>query len=122
MKALVLFFVSAFCFSAPCLAQDNPECAGKTFTFFTTFDGFYIENCKESEFGKYDFWFDGSSRRVEKLGKYREVLFRKKANSTRKISGLQIIQNHVNAIRAVNGEVMKGSDDGIYKTTYQGNE
>jgi len=120
MKTLLLSaFVVAFFYAH---SQDNPECSGKTFTFFTTFDGFYIERCVESEFATYDFWFDGSSRVIKRQGKYREVWFRKKAGSTRKISGLQIIQNHVNAIQAVKGEVMKGSDDGIYKTTYQGNE
>lgn len=121
MKIQVAVFV-LICNSIGGFAQDNPECLNKTFTFFTTFDGFYIESCKESEFGTYDFWLDGSSRKVEKKGKYREIWFRKKPGNQRKVSGLQIIQNHVNAIQAVKGEVVKGSDDGIYKTTYQGNE
>lgn len=118
---LLLMIVSAFPRHVSA-QQDNPDCLKKVFSFFTTFDGFYIDNCTESEFGSFKFEFDGAARIVERKGKYREVWFRKKAGSTRKVSGLQIIQNHVNAIQAVKGEVMKGSNNGIYKTTYQGNE
>lgn len=121
MKKL-LYGLLAFLCTGPALAQDNPECTNATLRFFTTFDGFYIESCKESEFGAYKFEFDGAARIVERKGKYREVWFRKKTGSTRKVSGLQIIQNHVNAVKAVKGEVMSGSNDGIYKTIYQGNE
>lgn len=120
--ALLLLIASTVFTHEISAQQDNPECSGKVPSFFTTFDGFYIESCKESEFGSYSFEFDGAARIVERKGKYREVWFRKKPGNTRKVSGLQIIQNHVNAIKAVNGEVMKGSNDGIYKTTYQGNE
>jgi OmpA-OmpF porin, OOP family len=123
MKIPFLTAVLLFCVSLYCRAQqDNPECTNKTFTFFTTFDGFYIERCEESEFGSYKFELDGASNIVEKKGKLRKVWFRKKKDSQRVVSGLQIIQNHVNAIKAVGGEVVKGSKDGIYKTMYQGNE
>src|SRR6185436_7095031 len=119
---LLLFMIAVAFPRMGSAQQDNPECLNKVFSFFTTFDGFYIESCKESEFASYNFELDGAARIVEKKGKYREVWFRKKPGSTRKVSGLQIIQNHVNAIKTVNGEVVKGSNDGIYKTTYQGNE
>lgn len=122
-KIAPYLLMAASAFSYPALAQqDNADCVNKVFSFFTTFDGFYISECKESEFGSYTFEFDGAARVVERKGKYREVWFRKKAGSIRKISGQQIIQNHVNAVKAVKGEVMKGSNDGIYKTIYQGNE
>jgi outer membrane protein OmpA-like peptidoglycan-associated protein len=123
MKTPLLTGLLVLCFSLCCRAQqDNPECTAKTFTFFTTFDGYYIERCEESEFGSYKFELDGSARIVEKKGKYRVIWFKKKKDSQRVVSGLQIIQNHVNAIKAVGGEVVKGSEDGIYKTMYQGNE
>jgi OmpA-OmpF porin, OOP family len=121
MKNLILLLLISFC-SQTVISQDNPECVGKTFTFFTTFDGFYIERCKESEFASYKFELDGASRIVEKQGKFRQTFFRKKANDSRKVSGLQIIQNHVTAIKAIGGEIVKGSKDGTYKTTFQGNE
>ncbi len=121
MKKLLSCLLALLC-SGLAFAQDNPECTKSTFSFFTTFDGFFIESCKESEFGAYKFEFDGAARIIERKGKYREVWFRKKPGSTRKVSGLQIIQNHVNAVKAVKGEVMSGSNEGIYKTLYQGNE
>lgn len=123
MKTPLLTVLLVFSFSLCCRAQqDNPECTTKTFSFFTTFDGFYIERCEEAEFGSYKFELDGAARILEKKGKYRVTWFRKKKDSQRLVSGLQIIQNHVNAIKAVGGEVVKGSNDGIYKTMYQGNE
>ncbi len=120
LKALPAFLLLLICPALP--AQDNPECIGKTLGFFTTFDGFIIERCTEAEFGSYKFYLDGQSRFEEKKGKYREVWFTRKPGISREVSGMQIIQNHVNAIKAVKGEVLKGSDDGIYRTYYNGNE
>jgi OmpA-OmpF porin, OOP family len=118
--SLLLLLALSFCqaFSQ----TDKPDCTDKTVAFFTTFEGFYIERCKESEFGSYKFELDGASRIVEKQGKFRQIYFRKKTDNQRKVSGLQIIQNHVNAIKSVNGQVVTGSKDRIYKTTHQGNE
>jgi OmpA-OmpF porin, OOP family len=122
MKTSIIYLI-AICFGLDTWAQsDNPQCTGKTFSFFITFDGFYIERCDESEFSSYKFELDGASRIVEKKGKLRQVWFRKKKDAQRVVSGLQIIQNHVNAIKAVGGSVVEGSKDGIYKTIFQGNE
>jgi outer membrane protein OmpA-like peptidoglycan-associated protein len=118
--SLVLGLALSFCQAFG--QADKPECIHKTVAFFTTFDGFYIERCKESEFGSYRFELDGASRIVEKQGKFRQIFFRKKSDNQRKVSGLQIIQNHVNAIKSVKGEVVSGSKDRIYRTTYQGND
>lgn len=101
---------------------DNPECLEKTFKFFTTFDGFFIDYCKYDEFGSYEFTVDRGARSVKKEGVYREVWFRKKEDNKRVVSGLQILQNHINAIKAVGGEVVKESDGSIFKTTYNGKE
>ena len=122
MKKLIPLFALVALVTGAFAQQNNQECTNKTFSFFTIFNGFEIERCEESEFASYDFWFDGSSRKIEKQGKFRKVSFRKKDTETRKVSGLQIVQNHVNAIKAIGGEVLKGSRDAIYKTTYRGNE
>ena len=53
---------------------------------------------------------------------YREVWFHKKDDNSRVVSGLQILQNHVNALKAVGGEVVKESDGSVFKTTYNGKE
>jgi outer membrane protein OmpA-like peptidoglycan-associated protein len=103
--------------------KDNPDCLEKTFKFFTAIDGFYLtDNCKYSEFGSYDFTVDRGARSIKKEGVYREVWFRKKEDNNRTVSGLQILQNHVNAIKAVGGEVVKESDGSVLKTTYNGKE
>lgn len=103
--------------------KDNPDCLEKTFKFFTTFDGFYLTDyCKYSEFGSAEFMVDNGARSIRKEGVYREVWFHKKDDNSRVVSGLQILQNHVNAIKAVGGEVVKESDGSVFKTTYNGKE
>ena len=117
---LSLFMSSMFIFS---FAQvDNPECLDKTFKFFTTFEGFYLDYCNYTEFGSYEFTVDRGGNSIKKEGVYREVWFRKKEDNKRVVSGLQILQNHVNAIKAVGGVVEKRSDGNIFRTTYNGKE
>jgi OmpA-OmpF porin, OOP family len=111
------------CITLSTFAQENKaECLDKTFSFFTTFDGFYLDYCNYAEFGSYEFTIDRGARAIKKEGVYREVWFRKKTDSKRVVSGLQILQNHVNAIKAVGGEVLKEGDGSILKTTYNGKE
>jgi OOP family OmpA-OmpF porin len=102
--------------------QDKPECANKIFSFFSTFNGFYLYDCDYAEFGSYKFWVDGGSRAIIKEGVYRAVWFRKKNDAGRTVSGLQVLQNHINAIKAVGGEVLKESDGNIFRTTFNGKE
>ena len=120
-KILLLLFIS--CITLSLFAQENkPDCVDKTFSFFTTFDGFYIDYCNYAEFGSYEFTVDRGARSIKKEGVYREIWFRKKPDNKRVVSGLQILQNHVNAIKAVGGEVLKESDGNIFKTTHNGKE
>ena len=123
MKNILLLYVS-FCLVPFSFAQeDDPGCSEKTFKFFTPFEGFYLsDHCNYSEFGSYEFIVDNGARSVKKEGVYREVWFQKKDDNTRTVSGLQILQNHVNAIKAVGGTVVKESDGSVFKTTYQGKE
>lgn len=103
--------------------KDNPDCLEKIFKFFTPFDGFYLTDyCKYSEFASAEFSVDRGARSIKKEGVYREVWFRKKEDNNRTVSGLQILQNHVNAIKAAGGEVVKESDGSVFKTTYNGKE
>jgi OOP family OmpA-OmpF porin len=119
----VFFSVLISCVTIILSAQkDNPECQEKTFKFFTTFDGFYIDYCNYAEFGSYEFTVDRGARSIKKEGVYREVWFRKKGDSKRIVSGLQILQNHVNAIKAVGGKVLEESDGNVFITTYNGKE
>lgn len=103
--------------------ENDPSCMEKTFKFFTVFDGFYITDyCKYSEFGSAEFMVDNGGRSIKKEGVYREVWFRKKEENRRTVSGVQILQNHVNAIKAAGGEVVKESDGSVLKSTYNGKE
>jgi outer membrane protein OmpA-like peptidoglycan-associated protein len=102
--------------------KDNPDCLDKTFSFFTTFDGFYLDYCNYAEFGAKEFMIDRGARSIKKEGVYREIWFRKKEDNKRVVSGLQILQNHVNAIKAIGGEILKESDGSIFRTTYNGKE
>jgi len=121
-KAILLLIMISV--SQYALAQnDNPDCLEKTFKFFTVFDGFYLTDyCKYAEFGSYEFIVDRGASAIKKEGVYREVWFHKKDDNSRVVSGLQILQNHVNALKAVGGEVVKESDGSVFKTTYNGKE
>jgi OOP family OmpA-OmpF porin len=101
--------------------SDKPECLDRTFNFFTPLDGFYLSDCKFSEFGSHTFYL-ASGKQITKEGIYRAVWYTKKEDSKRAFSYLQVIQNHANAIKAVGGEVVKESSGNIFKTTYNGKE
>jgi len=123
MKKILFSLFTSFLISSSFAQQDNPECLEKTFKFFTVFEGFYIKDyCKYAEFGSYEFIVDRGARSIRKEGVFREVWFQKKDDNNRKVSGLQILQNHVNAIKAVGGEVVKESDGSVFRTTYNGKE
>jgi len=121
MRKLILYvFIS--CLTLSTFAQkDNPECLDKTFNFFTPLDGFYLSQCKFSEFGSYQFPMERGPN-ITKEGVYRAVWYNKKEDSKRVFSYLQVIQNHTNAIKAVGGEVVKESGGNVFKTTYNGKE
>ncbi|MFZ2906132.1 MAG: OmpA family protein [Cyclobacteriaceae bacterium] len=100
---------------------DNPECVDKLYTFFTKMDGYYISDCEESEFNEYGFWIKSGSEKVVKQGHFKKIWFNKDANSTRKISGLQILTNHSNAIKKIGGQVLEGTKN-VFKASYKGKE
>ena len=101
--------------------QDKPDCLDKTFSFFTPLEGFYLSECKSSEFASYQFNL-ANGKHITKEGVYRAVWYNKKDDSKRALSYLQVIQNHANAIKAVGGEVVKESGGNIFKTTRNGKE
>lgn len=123
MKITLIFLLLLVGYSKMGLAQeDNKECLDKTFSFFTGFQDYYIERCDAAEFGSYGFMVDRGARSIEKKGKFREVWYRRKENAGRVLSGLQILQNHVNALKAVGGQVVENSDGSVFRTTYMGKE
>jgi outer membrane protein OmpA-like peptidoglycan-associated protein len=123
MKNNILILLISILSLSSFAQNDNPDCLEKTFKFFTVFDGFYLKDyCNYTEFGSYDFIVDRGARSIRKEGVYREVWFQKKDDNNRTVSGLQILQNHVNAIKAAGGEVLKESDGSVFITTLNGKE
>jgi len=117
LNLLIFLAVPLFAFAQ----KDKADCVDKTFSFFTRMEGFYISNCEESEFSQYGFWIKSGSEQVFKQGHYRKVWFEKDPNSTRKVSGLQILTNHANAIKKIGGQTLPGTDK-VFKATHQGKE
>lgn len=123
MKKATLFLSLSFIVLNSIAQVDNPACIEKTLKIFTAFDGFYVTDfCKYSEFGAYEFTVNNGAGSIKKEGVYRETWFHKKDDNKRTVSGLQILKNHVNAIKAVGGEVVKEADGSVFKTIYNGKE
>lgn len=101
--------------------QDDPNCVNKGYVFFTKMEGYHITSCEESEFGQHGFWIKSGSEEVIKQGRFKKIWFDKDANSMRKISGLQILMNHANAIKKIGGQVLEGANN-VFKASYQGKE
>lgn len=122
-KLLTVLVLASLTASGQDATGPGSECIRNTLTFFTIPEGFYLTDyCKYAEFGAYEFTVDRGARNMRKEGIYREAWYRKKEDSKRVLSGLQILQNHVQAIKAVGGEVVKESDGSVFRTTYHGNE
>ncbi len=123
MKKVILSLFLGFVVLNSIAQVDDPACLEKTLKIFTTFDGFYVTDfCKYSEFGAYEFMVNNGTGSIKKEGVYREAWYHKKENHNRAVSGLQILRNHVNAIKAVGGEVVKEADGSVFKTIYNGKE
>ena len=105
-KILITLFISSITLLS-FSQNDKPECLDKTFSFFTIFDGFYVQSCESSEYGSYKFVLDQGYTPVIKEGYYRMVEIHKKADNKRTVSGLQIMRNHINAIKAVGGKFQR---------------
>ena len=120
MKKVILFILIAL----PIITfaqKDKPECANKSYAFFTKMEGYYIVDCEESEFKEYGFWIKSGSEQVMKQGRFKKLWFEKDPNSTRKVSGLQILTNHANAIKKIGGQTLEGTKN-VFKASYQGKE
>lgn len=100
---------------------DNPDCIKEAYTFFTRIEGYHIASCEGSEFQQHGFWIKAGSEEVTKAGRFRKIWFDKDETSARKVSGLQILTNHANAIKKLGGEVLQGTNN-VFRATYQGKE
>lgn len=119
-----LFLLTAGCqllLTTFALSQtDNPKCSDKTYNVFTKMEGFYIADCQEFEFKTIDIWVERNSRKLTKEGKYTKIYYKLAPESNRKIVGKQIVNNYVSAVKKVNGQVIKDSDDMGYQLSRNG--
>jgi outer membrane protein OmpA-like peptidoglycan-associated protein len=89
-------------------SQDTPRCPNAEPTYISRMPGFYISDCKNSDYNDAEFvyWVDGKVNKINKSGKYYHVFYSKKEGETRKFSSAQINQNYNNAILKVKGKVL----------------
>jgi hypothetical protein len=122
MRKVILFLLMSGIMLNSFAQENNPACLEKVFPFFAEFKDFYVtDNCKYVELGSYEFVVDRNTRSIKKSGEYVETWFRR-TEGGRHMSGLQVLQRHVDAVKAAGGEVVKESDGSVFKMTYQGKE
>ncbi|NOU47334.1 MAG: OmpA family protein [Bacteroidales bacterium] len=113
MKNLFLFIFLSVNLAA--FSQDTPRCEGSEPTYISRMPGFYISDCRNSDYNDVEFvyWVDGIAKKINKGGKYYRIYYFKNEGETRKFSGAQINQNYNNAILKIKGKVLDTK-----KTTY----
>lgn len=103
---IFLTMVSSFCY-----AQDTERCKDIEPTYLQRLPGFYIGDCRFSEYKEYEFiyYVNGKATKLNKAGVYREIWFRKKSDDTRQYSSDQILLNYNNAILKNKGKILDNS-------------
>ncbi|MBA4155290.1 OmpA family protein [Flavobacterium sp.] len=99
-------------------SQDTPRCKDTEPTYINRMPGFYISDCKNSDYNDVEFvyWVKGTAQKINKGGKYYHVYYLKSEKETKKFSSAQINQNYYNAVIKVEGTAL---DD--KKTMYTAN-
>lgn len=106
MKQILFLVLSLFSVTAN--AQDAKRCEGSEPVYMNRMPGFYISDCKNSEYNDVEFvyWVKGKANKISKGGKYYHIYYFKNEGETRKFSSAQINQNYNNAILKVKGKVL----------------
>jgi outer membrane protein OmpA-like peptidoglycan-associated protein len=97
----VVFLAVASTIQPAAAQQDREGC--EDHPMFNRLEGFYIEGCKEEEFGSYEFNTPDGRRAQE--GHFISISYRR-PNSAPEMSGLEMIRNHTQAIEAIGGEIV----------------
>jgi len=95
--------------------QDAKRCEGSEPSYINRMPGFYISDCKNSDYNDIEFiyYVSGKANKISKGGKHYNISYRKNEVESRKFSSAQINQNYYNAIVKVKGTAL---DD--RKTTF----
>jgi outer membrane protein OmpA-like peptidoglycan-associated protein len=90
--------------------EDSKDCKAAEPTYINRMPGYYISECRESEFNEVTFAYSPApSAKTEvltKAGKYRRIYYWHKSDDSRKISALQIRENYYNAVVKAKGKVI----------------
>lgn len=86
-------------------AQDVKRCEQAEPAYLNRMPGFYISECKNSEYNNATFiyYVSGTAKKINKGGKYHELWYSKTAGEERKFSSAQILENYSNALMKVKG-------------------
>lgn len=90
------------------LSQDVKRCESTEPTYLNRMPGFYIGDCKNSEYNDVEFiyYVKGNALKINKGGKYYDLYYRMNEGETRKFSEAQIIQNYFNAVVKIKGKAL----------------
>jgi OmpA-OmpF porin, OOP family len=115
MKNFIGSFLLLLIGVAPLVAQDDRE-GCKDPALFTRMTGFWIYNCEDVQFDKFEFFVSsGKSQSVEGHRLYLNYYLKENVQTT---SGLQIVRNYTNAIKKLGGQlVYEWEDGGAYYVT-----
>jgi OmpA-OmpF porin, OOP family len=121
MKQILFFVLSLFSVTAN--AQDAKRCEGSEPVYMNRMPGFYISDCKNSEYNDVEFvyWVKGKANKISKGGKYYHIYYFKNEGETRKFSSAQINQNYNNAILKVKGKALDEKKS-MYSASINGKE
>ena len=95
-------------FSLTLVAQDVKRCESAEPSYINRMPGFYISECKNSEFNDAEFvyYVKGNAQKINKGGKYYDLYYYKNEGETRKFSEAQILQNYFDAIVKIKGKAL----------------
>ncbi len=107
MKTLLTLCMVAF--SVFSFAQkDVDKCKDIEPTYLQRLPGFYIGDCKFSEYNEKEFvyYVSGKALKLNKAGVYREIWYQKIPGETRNFSSTQVLENYNNAILKNKGKIL----------------
>ena len=98
---LVMFVTAVSLSRAGSTQEDRQGC--EDHPLLNRLEGFYIEGCKDEGFASYKFTTPEGRKPVE--GHWISISYRR-PNSAPEMSGIEMIRNYTNAIKAIGGEVI----------------
>ncbi|MBK6524046.1 MAG: OmpA family protein [Sphingobacteriaceae bacterium] len=116
----LLIMITSFCYG-----QDKKGCETIEPTYINRLPGYRINDCEESEYKEPEFiYYTGSPAKavkIDKGGKYRQIIYFKNEGETRKFSSAEILNNYFNAITKVKG-IELSKDKTMFKASINGKE